>query len=216
MAEPTSARAERTALVLGGGGMSGGAYGIGALRALDLLAGEGTINAFDIYVGTSSGALLAAFAAAGVSAEEMMRTVISDHRGVFHSFETAALLKPNLAGIAGSAMRMPLRVAELGWRLTRARDRGFLIDTLLGVVAALPTGLYSTSGIEAFTRDALAPPRSDDFRALERELYITATDLDRCERVVFGEPGSDDVPISRAVGASTALPALYAPVRIGG
>jgi len=43
-----------------------------------------------------------------------------------------------------------------------------------------------------------------------------ATDLDSCERIVFGEPGWDDVAISRAVSASTALPVLYAPVAIAG
>ena len=64
-------------------------------------------------------------------------------------------------------------------------------------------------------REALTgPQRSDDFRALERELYIVATDLDSCERIIFGEPGWDAVPISRAVSASAALPVLYAPVRI--
>jgi predicted acylesterase/phospholipase RssA len=57
--------------------------------------------------------------------------------------------------------------------------------------------------------------RSDDFRQLKRELYLTATDLDTCERIVFGQPGFDDVPISTAVRASTALPMVYQPVRVG-
>ena len=57
--------------------------------------------------------------------------------------------------------------------------------------------------------------RTDDFRRLARELYITATDLDTCERVVFGADGFDDVPISTAVRASTALPMVYEPVRVG-
>src|SRR5688572_3006003 len=45
----------RTALVLGGGGVTGGVYEIGALRALDLLAVNRTVNQFDVYVGTSAG-----------------------------------------------------------------------------------------------------------------------------------------------------------------
>ena len=40
------------------------------------------------------------------------------------------------------------------------------------------------------------PDRTDDFRLLEPELYLTATDLDTCERIVFGAEGWDDVPIS--------------------
>ena len=44
-------RRDKTALVLGGGGFTGGVYEIGALRALDLLAVNSTVNNFDVYVG---------------------------------------------------------------------------------------------------------------------------------------------------------------------
>src|SRR5690349_16862317 len=40
----------KTALVLGGGGFTGAVYEIGALRALDLLSVNRTINDFDVYV----------------------------------------------------------------------------------------------------------------------------------------------------------------------
>src|ERR687898_715411 len=65
-------RRSRTALVLGGGGVTGGVYEIGALRALDLLAVNRTVNQFDVYVGTSAGAFVAALTANGVTPEEMM------------------------------------------------------------------------------------------------------------------------------------------------
>src|SRR4249919_233336 len=68
-------RRSKTALVLGGGGFTGGVYEIGALRALDLLAVDRTVNQFDVYVGTSAGALIAALAANGVTPEQMMRVV---------------------------------------------------------------------------------------------------------------------------------------------
>ena len=54
------ARASKTALVLGGGGFTGAVYEIGALRALDLLSVNRSVNQFDIYVGTSAGSLIAA------------------------------------------------------------------------------------------------------------------------------------------------------------
>ena len=60
------------------------------------------------------------------------------------------------------------------------------------------------------------PDRVNDFRLLEHELFLTATDLDTCERIVMGGPDWDDVPISRAVAASTALPMVYKPVEIKG
>src|SRR5205814_6344159 len=51
----------------------------------------------------------------------------------------------------------------------------------------------------------------DDFRLLQNELYLAATDLDTCERIVLGADGWDDIPISTAVRASTALPMVYTP-----
>ena len=58
------------------------------------------------------------------------------------------------------------------------------------------------------------PGRTDDFSELACELYLTATDLDSCERVVFGVEEAGDVPISTAVRASGALPMVYSPVRV--
>src|SRR5437763_12687263 len=69
-------RRSRSALVLGGGGFTGGVYEIGALRALDLLSVNRTVNQFDVYVGTSAGAFVAAAVANGVTPEEMMRVIV--------------------------------------------------------------------------------------------------------------------------------------------
>src|ERR687883_353833 len=68
-------RQSKTALVLGGGGFTGAVYEIGALRALDLLSVNRSVNQFDVYVGTSAGALIASLVANGVTPEQMMRTV---------------------------------------------------------------------------------------------------------------------------------------------
>src|ERR1043165_6184041 len=69
----------RTALVLGGGGFTGGVYEIGALRALDPLTVSGTVDGFDGYVGTRVGSCVAAMMANGTRREEMMRFL--DHQG---------------------------------------------------------------------------------------------------------------------------------------
>ena len=68
-------RPSKTALVLGGGGMTGGVYEIGALRALDLLAVNSTVNDFDVYVGTSAGSFVASMLANGVTPDEMMQVI---------------------------------------------------------------------------------------------------------------------------------------------
>jgi NTE family protein len=91
------------------------------------------------------------------------------------------------------------------------------MDLVLGLAEALPSGLYNGTGIEGYVREVLSDPdRTDDFRMLAPELYLAATDLDTCERIVFGANEWDDVPISTAVAASTALPMVYRPVRVRG
>jgi predicted acylesterase/phospholipase RssA len=98
-----------------------------------------------------------------------------------------------------------------------ARDLGQVsaVDIVVGLAGALPSGLYTGDGVEQYVRRILSDPdRTDDFRLLAKELYIAATDLDTCERIVLGAADWDDVPISTAVSASTALPMIYKPVKI--
>src|SRR5881296_3673335 len=88
-------RRSRTALVLGGGGFTGGVYEVGALRALDLLSVNRTVNQFDVYVGTSAGAFVAAAVANGISPEEMMRVLVQRVSTPFPDARVSALLHPN-------------------------------------------------------------------------------------------------------------------------
>src|ERR671936_3133137 len=107
-------RRSRTALVLGGGGFTGGVYEIGALRALDLLAVNRTVNEFDVYVGTSAGSFLAALTANGVTPEEMMRVVNQQVPTPFTDVDRDTLMRPNALEFAQSAALLPLRLFGLG------------------------------------------------------------------------------------------------------
>src|SRR6202162_4969768 len=93
-------RRDKTALVLGGGGFTGGVYEIGALRALDLLAVNSTVNQFDIYVGTSAGSFISALCVNGVTPEEMMSVVTRQGKPPFKDIDLADLLRPNLREFA--------------------------------------------------------------------------------------------------------------------
>src|SRR4051794_5050617 len=93
-------RRSKTALVLGGGGFTGGVYEIGALRAIDLLSVNRTINDFDVYVGTSAGSFVAAMAANGITPEEMMRVVNQQVPTPFRDISLGTLLRPNLLEFA--------------------------------------------------------------------------------------------------------------------
>jgi NTE family protein len=210
-------RSDKTALVLGGGGFTGGVYEIGALRALDLLATNSTVNQFDIYVGTSAGAFIAALCANGVTPEEMMQVVTHQAPSPFKDVDLGDLLRPNLTELARKSAMLPWRALGLARDVVRRRGQVSLMDVLLGFAEGLPSGAYTGAGIEEYLHKVLSEPgRSDDFTQLRHELYLTATDLDTCERVVFGSDGLTDVPISTAVRASGALPMVYAPVTVGG
>ncbi len=209
-------RSDKTALVLGGGGFTGGVYEIGALRALDLLATNSTVNNFDIYVGTSAGSFIAALCANGVTPEEMMQVLLREAPSPFEDVDLGDLLRPNLLELARKGALLPLRALGLARQVLSQRGQVSLLDLALGLAEGLPSGAYTGAGIEAYLHKVLSEPgRSDDFGELRRELYLTATDLDTCERVVFGREGYRDVPISTAVRASGALPMVYAPVRVG-
>src|SRR6476660_6476904 len=103
-------RRSKTALVLGGGGFTGGVYEIGALRALDLLSVNRTVNQFDVYVGTSAGAFVASLAANGITPEEMMRVVNRQVPTPFRDIDVGTLLRPNFVEFARSGVKLPLKL----------------------------------------------------------------------------------------------------------
>lgn len=210
-------RRSKSALVLGGGGFTGGVYEIGALRAFDLLAANRTVNQFDVYVGTSAGAFVASMLANGITPEEMMRVLNKRLPSPFPDVRLGTLLKPNYLDFASRLALLPLRMVGLVRQLVSHPGEVSMMDVMVGLTEALPPGLYNSHGVEEYVDRVLADPdRTNDFRLLERELYIAATDLDTCERVILGEGDWADVPISTAVAASTALPMVYRPVDLRG
>src|SRR5688500_19694097 len=106
-------RRSKTARVLGRGGFTGAVYEIGALRALDLLSVNRTVNQFDIYVGTSAGSFVASMCANGVTPEEMMRVVNQQVPTPFRDIDLGTLLKPNLLEYARVGVKLPFKALSL-------------------------------------------------------------------------------------------------------
>src|SRR5438034_7867689 len=143
-------RPDKTALVLGGGGFTGGVYEIGALRALDLLTVNSSVNQFDVYVGTSAGAFIASLCANGVSPEEMMRVVTRQGKPPFKDIDLNDLLRPNLVEFARKGALLPLRAASLARDMIGQWGSVSLMDVFLGLAEALPSGAYTGAGIEGY------------------------------------------------------------------
>ena len=114
-------------------------------------------------------------------------------------------------------MRSCRAVHARGAEYLRDPLRGGAFESLATLSRAMPVGVFDNAAVERFLALLLcAPGRSNDFRELESRLYLVATNLDTGAPVVFGGPGHDHVPISRAIGASSALPGLFTPVVIDG
>src|SRR3712207_6479783 len=119
-------------------------------------------------------------------------------------------MRPNYVEFAQSAALLPLRVLGLARNVVGQLGSASVVDLVVGLAEALPSGVYDGSATQEYLENVLGDPdRVNDFRLLERELYLIGTDLDTCERIVMGGPEWDDVPISRSVAASTALPMIY-------
>lgn len=206
----------RVAVALAGGGPLGAFFAIGTLQALAESIDELDLTALHAYVGVSSGSMLAAGLANGLTPVDIGRLVISDESGAFPA-DPAIFLHPAYREFAARAGRLPaLALRALGYYARAPLSRN-LAEVLEPLTAILPNGLFDGEPMERFLREVFSSHgRTNDFRKLDRRLYIVATDLNTGEAARFGEPGMDQVPISRAIQASTALPGLYPPVSIGG
>jgi predicted acylesterase/phospholipase RssA len=199
----------RIGLAIAGGGPIGGMYGLGALRALDEALDGLDLTRLDCYVGVSSGAFLTAGLANRISSAEICRIFVTGNSDDAR-FRPEDFLRPNVYEYLRRAATLP-KLAYGWWydlltepRKTRWSD---LITRFGGLV---PSGLFDNAGVERFMQDVFSRRgRSNDFRALDTDLFVVAVDLDSGRTVRFGEPGMDQVPISLAVQASAALPGLY-------
>lgn len=204
-------------LACAGGVVEGAVYEIGALRAVDEAVDGIDVHDLDVYVGVSSGGLIGALLANGVSAHELSRAVISEAQDATLNLHPEVLFRPAGWEYLRRLRRLPSAlISSLRYYTLHPGDLS-LLGVLATLGSVLPTGLFTNEPLEGFLADALSSgARTNDFRQLERELYIVAMHLDSADVHVFGADGHDDVPISKALRASTALPGLYTPVPVRG
>lgn len=217
--QPASRRqasSARIGLAIAGGGPVGGMYELGALRALDEAIEGLDLTNLSVYVGVSSGAFLASGLANRMDTAAMTKVFITGDKDDV-PFHPEAFVRPAFWEYARRVAGIP-RLLFRWWRDVLLDPGSANINATLARLGALvPAGIFDNDEVERFLAAAFARHgRTNDFRELRRKLYVVAVDLDNGEAVRFGDRGWDDVPISRAVQASSALPGLYPPVPIRG
>jgi NTE family protein len=192
--------------VLGGGGVLGAAWMVGALTALEaryrLDARE-----FDQIVGTSAGSVLAALLAAGVPVQDLRRHQLAEPidsgplKGFTWDYATATGgARPGRPRpTPGSARKLARNVGHQRRQPPTAVHK-----------ALLPEGRGSLESVGALVRHVVPTGWVD-----RDGLQVVAMDYETGRRVPFGRPGGPDADLADAVMASCAIPGWYHPVVIG-
>ena len=208
----TVERSIRTGLVLGAGGVLGGAWMAGALHALADRTRWYPRHA-DFIVGTSAGAVLAALGGAGVPPWLLIPESATN---VYHGLIDASgnlELNTDLWERIARRRRLGLpRLAPGSLSLTLAglrQGRSTFLKTISGLA---PTGFISTDPIKETVR-WIAP---DGGWVSHPNTWIVACDYQTGDRVVFGREGAPEVSVPQAVAASCAIPGYYCPELIEG
>ncbi len=168
----------RVAFVATGGAARGIAH-LGVLKACEELGVRPSI-----FIGTGSGAIVAATYGQGVPLDVLM-----------------------------DAHRLPWRRKHRGARFDLERALGLPRLRDLASPGYLMSGLFSIDRFEGYLARNLP---SNDFRAIDRRIIVTAVDIDSGERVLFGKGYDDATPVSRAVAAACCVPGLFRPYEVDG
>jgi NTE family protein len=194
----------KTALVLGGGGVTGAAWLVGALTALEAETGW-DVGRADRVIGTSAGSVIGALLCAGVRPGEMAGDNAEPAR------EPGADRLAERLGHWGVRVGLPI-VGVGSWPLalsTSCRPHRHPLPVVLA--GWMPRGFLSTDPIRELV-EAYAGrvwPAGGRFRAV-------AADYRSGRRVAFGGVDAPVAELPDAVAASCAIPSIYQPVRIDG
>jgi NTE family protein len=210
--ERTQANPKRVGLVLGAGGVLGGAWLTGGMYAI-AQATRWDPGSAEYIVGTSAGSMMGSLVAAGVppwfmvahSAGETFEGVRGpdgrQSKDASRSAGAAFQLHRGLPRIGPGSLRMALGAM--------ARPLSHTPGQLLA--GWLPSGVFSTESLKDTVRRAVRASWVD-----HPNFWAIATDYESGHRVPFGRADSPEAEIADAVAASCAIPGVFRPVEIGG
>jgi NTE family protein len=195
-------------LVLGGGGVLGAAWTVGALTALEEVHGLDPREA-EYLVGTSAGSVTAALLGAGVGVEELRAHQVGER---VRSGPLATLAWDHDRDTGGSDPPLPRRLLPGSAGLVAANvGRLHRLPPTAVLAALLPEGRGTLSAVGRLVGDLV--PRG---WSPHPGVRAVAMDFGSGRRVAFGAPDAPAADLADAVMASCAIPGWYAPVEIGG
>jgi NTE family protein len=203
---PARADAPRVGLVLGAGGVAGGAFHAGVLAAIAEATGWDPRRA-TVVVGTSAGSITAASLIAGLSAADLLARSEGRPMSAAGTQLMAGVGPPRRPPPLQSGGR-PRRPADIAARLARAAARPLEARPLALAAGLLPEGRVGTELISA----AIAGLPLHSWPG--SRLWVCAVRERDGRLVVFGR--DQRPPIPDAVAASCAIPGFYRPVSIDG
>ncbi|MFJ6216368.1 patatin-like phospholipase family protein [Streptomyces sp. NPDC092296] len=198
----------RRGLVLGGGGMLGAAWAVGALCAMQEATGWAPGGA-EVILGTSAGAILGTLLASGAEPYELRdhqqgRPIVTGPLvGVDFDYDTA------VGGALPPRPRPGIGSPDL-LRQTVRHPRDYPFLTM--VSAFVPPGRGSVGPIGDLVRGLVPAGNWSDHPGLR----LVAVDYGTGRRVVFGDPDAPEAGVAEAVMASCAIPGWFAPVAVDG
>jgi NTE family protein len=202
----------RIGLVLGAGGVLGGAWIAGGLAAIARETGWDPHTASHV-VGTSAGSIFAALTAGRVPGERLVPPRLAPLAGV--SAPADWILDELAAESSYLPRRVPRPLPGSPWLAVNGlRDRTG-ISLLKAISGLAPQGLVSTAPIERCIHRGIPTSVRGGWVA-HPNCWIVACDYENGGRVVFGRQGAPRADIAKAVAASCAIPGFFQPPRIGG
>lgn len=208
----------KIALCLLGGGAMGAMFQIGALAALEDTVESFQANDFDLFLGSSAGASVAAGLAGGLPVQRIYRAFL-DPADVYFGLERGHLLRVDMAEWRRTVVSAALALRHGASSLLSGRTREIparLSEELDRLYDSLPAGLFTLDGYERFLEEFfIRRGVPNAFSGMPCALRILAHDLDSGEPVAFGSTGFEGCTVARACIASMAIPPLFSPVRLG-
>jgi NTE family protein len=191
---------KKRALVLGCGGVAGGAWTVATLAELERALGWDARSA-DVLIGTSAGAVVAALLGAGVSVERMVKSQLGELADDCwnHDRDTGGARPPKPA--------LGLTAPALLYGVVRRRLHPFA-----GLAGLLPRGTADIEPLLNLVDNVVPAGRWSP----HPKTWIMVVDAKTGERVALGREGSPRVPLNAAVCASFAIPGWYPPIRVDG